>query len=211
MLAMDVSGSMQCGGCVGSPSIQPHVASAAMAMNVEPTDKEQDVQCGGCVGSPSIQPRVAAAAMAMVTARTENDPQFVAFSQTIVPMNINSNMSLEEVLKAASSVAKTNTAEITTSSTDCAQPMIYAQRNNMKIDVFVVYTDCEIGFGSVHPSEALKQYREHSGIHDAKLIVVGMTSNGFTIADPEDPGMFDMVGFDSAAPQVMREFILGNI
>ncbi|CAB3994153.1 60 kDa SS-A Ro ribonucleo -like, partial [Paramuricea clavata] len=32
MLAMDVSGSMQCGGCVGSPSIQPHVASAAMAM-----------------------------------------------------------------------------------------------------------------------------------------------------------------------------------
>jgi 60 kDa SS-A/Ro ribonucleoprotein len=89
--------------------------------------------------------------------------------------------------------------------------MIYAQENNMEIDVFVVYTDCEIGFGSVHPSEALKQYRIHSGIHDAKLIVVGMTSNGFTIANPEDPGMFDMVGFDSAAPQVMREFILGNI
>ena len=95
--------------------------------------------------------------------------------------------------------------------TDCAKPMLYAKANGLEIDVFVVYTDCETWFGDVHPSEALKQYREHSGIHDAKLIVVGMTSNGFTIADPEDPGMLDMAGFDSAAPQVMREFILGNI
>ena len=101
--------------------------------------------------------------------------------------------------------------QITMGGTDCAQPMIYAQRNNMEIDVFVVYTDCETWFGSVHPSEALKQYRIHSGVRDAKLIVVGMTSNGFTIADPEDPGMFDMAGFDSAAPQVMKEFILGNL
>ena len=95
--------------------------------------------------------------------------------------------------------------------TDCAQPMLHAKEKGLEIDVFVVYTDCETWFGSVHPSEALKQYREHSGIHDAKLIVVAMTSNGFTIADPEDPGMFDMAGFDSAAPEVMREFTLGNI
>ena len=82
MLAMDVSGSMQSGGCVGSPSIQPHVASAAMAM---------------------------------VTARTEDDHKFVAFSHTIVPMNINSNMRLEEVLKAASSVSdkvQVNTSKV---------------------------------------------------------------------------------------------------
>ena len=64
------------------------------------------------MGSPSIEPRVAAAAMAMVTARTEVDPKFVAFSHTIVPIDINSNMRLEEVLKAASSVAETNTAEV---------------------------------------------------------------------------------------------------
>ena len=95
--------------------------------------------------------------------------------------------------------------------TDCAQPMIYASAKNLKIDVFIVYTDCETWFGSIHPSEALKKYRVDSGIKDAKLIVVGMTSNGFTIADPKDPGMFDMAGFDSAAPRVMREFTLGNI
>ena len=95
--------------------------------------------------------------------------------------------------------------------TDCAQPMLYAIEKNLPVDVFVVYTDSETKAGIMHPCEALKRYREHSKITNAKLIVVAMTSNGFTIADPDDPGMFDMVGFDSAAPQVMREFILGNI
>ena len=30
-----------------------------------------------------------------------------------------------------------------------------------------------------------------------------MTSNGFTLADPDDPGMLDMAEFDSAAPEVI--------
>jgi 60 kDa SS-A/Ro ribonucleoprotein len=33
-----------------------------------------------------------------------------------------------------------------------------------------------------------------------------MTSTGFTIADPEDAGTLDVVGFDSAAPQVISDF-----
>ena len=94
--------------------------------------------------------------------------------------------------------------------TDCALPMTYAMDHNLEVDVFIVYTDCETRAGTTHPSEALRNYRRKFGIN-AKLIVVAMTSNGFTIADPEDPGMFDMAGFDSAAPQVMTEFITGTI
>lgn len=71
MLAMDVSGSMQSSGCVGSPSILPSIASAAMAM---------------------------------VTARTEKHHEFVAFSNSIVSLNINSSMTLEEVLTVVNSV-----------------------------------------------------------------------------------------------------------
>jgi 60 kDa SS-A/Ro ribonucleoprotein len=41
----------------------------------------------------------------------------------------------------------------------------------------------------------------------AKLIVVAMTSNGFTIADPNDAGMLDVVGFDAGVPGVIREFV----
>jgi len=37
--------------------------------------------------------------------------------------------------------------------------------------------------------------------------VVGMEANDFTIADPDDAGMLDVVGFDTAAPSVMSDFI----
>ena len=54
--------------------------------------------------------------------------------------------------------------------------------------------------------QALRAYRERMGI-PAKLVVVGMTSNGFSIADPDDAGMLDVVGFDTATPQVISEFV----
>jgi len=45
----------------------------------------------------------------------------------------------------------------------------------------VVYTDSETWAGTLHPAQALRQYRERM----AKLVVVGMASNGFTIAEPQ--------------------------
>jgi 60 kDa SS-A/Ro ribonucleoprotein len=39
--------------------------------------------------------------------------------------------------------------------------------------------------------------------------VVGMTATEFTIADPSDAGMLDVVGFDAAAPAVMADFSRG--
>ncbi|EDO47247.1 predicted protein [Nematostella vectensis] len=178
--------------------------------NVEPTNKRfllaMDVSgsmtWGECNGAPGITPAVASAAMAMVVARKEPNHCFVGFSTNLVPLSINETMKLDEVIQVIQSVPM--------GGTDCAQPMIYATQKKLKVDVFIVYTDCETWAGPIHPSEALKKYRAESGI-DAKLIVCAMTSNGFTLADPNDPGMLDMAGFDSAAPQVMNEFILGNI
>ena len=71
--------------------------------------------------------------------------------------------------------------------TDCALPMVEALKHRWEIDVFVVYTDSETWAGRLHPSQALRRYREKMGI-PAKLVVVGMASNGFSIADPEDAG-----------------------
>src|SRR2546426_763741 len=68
--------------------------------------------------------------------------------------------------------------------TDCALPMVWATKHKTKVDVFVVFTDSETWFGQIHPMQALSEYREKMGIR-AKLIVVGMTSNGFSIADPD--------------------------
>ena len=52
----------------------------------------------GCAGTSCITPRVASAAMAMVTARTESNHNFVAFSDKIVPLMIDKEMNLDEVL-----------------------------------------------------------------------------------------------------------------
>ena len=34
-----------------------------------------------------------------------------------------------------------------------------------------------------------------------------MTSNGFTLADPNDRGMLDVVGFDTTVPAVIANFV----
>ena len=82
--------------------------------------------------------------------------------------------------------------------------------NKRAVDTFVIYTDSETYAGSPHPSQALEQYRQSTGI-DAKMIVVGMVSNGFTIADPNDPGMLDVVGFSTDTPSVINAFGRGDI
>jgi 60 kDa SS-A/Ro ribonucleoprotein len=62
----------------------------------------------------------------------------------------------------------------------------------------------------MHPVQALRLYREKTGI-PARLVVVGMTSNGFSIADPSDSGMLDVVGFDTNTPQVISDFVRGEL
>jgi 60 kDa SS-A/Ro ribonucleoprotein len=83
--------------------------------------------------------------------------------------------------------------------------MLEALKNKIPVDKFVIYTDSETWFGKVHPYKALQQYRDKMGIN-SKLIVVGMTSTNFTIADPSDIGMLDVVGFDTGAPNIISTF-----
>lgn len=87
--------------------------------------------------------------------------------------------------------------------TDFALPMIWAMENKVKADVFVVYTDNETWYGKIHP---VQQYRNKTGI-PAKLIVAGMIANSFSIADPDDNGMLDVIGFDTATPALMEDFV----
>ena len=177
---------------------------------VEPTNKRYllAIDVSGsmnvpCIGSTSITCRDAAAAMMMVTARTEDKYDVVAFSHKLTKVDINKNDALSDVI--------CKTRDIKFGGTDCALPMIWAQEQRKIYDVFIVYTDNETWYGKVHPSRALKDYRAVMSIPDAKLIVAGMASNGFTIADPDDFGMLDIVGFDSGATQTIAKFSLGEV
>jgi 60 kDa SS-A/Ro ribonucleoprotein len=149
-------------------------------------------------GIPGLTPRDASAAMALITAATEDDYRMVAFQDKLTELSITPRQRLDDVVRRISGMSF--------GSTDCAQPMLWALKNKVKADVFVVYTDSETWHGSIHPVQALRQYREQMGI-PAKLIVVGMVSNGFSIADPSDGGMLDVVGFDTATPQLISDFV----
>lgn len=140
----------------------------------------------------------AAAAMAMVTARVESEWGVMAFADGFRKLPITPKMSLAEILR--------HTENVNFGGTDCALPMLWALKNRVAVDAFYVYTDNETWAGHIHPPQALNQYRQQTGI-PAKLIVVGMAANEFTIADPADAGMLDVVGFDASAPAVMADFI----
>jgi 60 kDa SS-A/Ro ribonucleoprotein len=171
----------------------PQVADAldaafyASFQNVEPTGKRWllaldvsgSMSMGTVAGVPGLTPRVASAAMALITAATEQHHTFLGFAHELIPLAISPRQRLDDVVRAVS--------DIPFGGTDCALPMVWAMKHKAKVDVFVVYTDSETWFGQIHPMQALSQYRAKMGIR-AKLIVVGMTSNGFSIADPDDPG-----------------------
>ncbi len=149
-------------------------------------------------GMTGVTPRIGAAAMALAALRTEPESQVVAFSHQLVPVGLSAAMRLDHVVDTLD--------RIPMGGTDCALPMLWARKRKVPVDVFVVYTDSETWAGAAHPAQALRDYRRAMGI-DAKLIVVGMVSNGFSIADPDDPGMLDVVGFDTATPALMARFV----
>ncbi|MDR0717571.1 MAG: hypothetical protein LBF50_09175, partial [Azoarcus sp.] len=116
---------------------------------------------------------------------------------SIARLAISPRQRLDDILKTISNLPF--------SGTDCALPMLWAIEHKAKVDTFVIYTDNETWAGGIHPHQALRRYRETMGI-PARLIVVGMTSTGFSIADPDDAGMLDVAGFDTAVPNVIADF-----
>lgn len=177
--------------------------------NVEPTGKDTllaiDVSgsmgCGDIAGIPGLTPRAGAAAMALVTANVEPSWHVVGFANRIYEPAISPRMRLDQVMSLIS--------RHDFGSTDCSLAMRTAQERKWSVEAFQVYTDSETNaYGQIQPAQALKNYRKATGLA-AKLIVIGMVSNGFTIADPNDPGMLDVVGFDSNAPAIIADFVRG--
>ncbi|KAL4660129.1 60 kDa SS-A/Ro ribonucleoprotein [Arapaima gigas] len=178
-------------------------------VNVEPTGKrfvlgvDVSSSMSSTVLGTGVSATATAAAMTMAVARTEVDFQILVFSEgPVIPCAITPDMSLAEV-----------TAELVKTpggGTDCALPILWAAQNEIPADVFIIFTNNVTFVGKVHPAEALKMHREKMGV-SSKLMVCGLTSNGFTIADPEDRGMLDICGFDSGALHVFRNFVLDLI
>lgn len=163
----------------------------------------------GAIAGSHLTPRDGSAAMALVTAKTEKWNHIVGFSTAgggyygggnslLKELDISPKQTLPQAVKAVS--------DLPFGGTDCSLPMQYALQRKLEVDCFVVYTDNETYAGVMHPFQALQKYRQETGI-PAKLIVVGMIANEFTIADPSDAGMLDVVGFDTSVPTIMADFV----
>ena len=75
----------------------------------------------------------------------------------------------------------------------------------------MIYTGSETCAGNTHPAQVLADSRRRASGIDARLVVVGLASNGFSIADDKDSGMLDVVGFDTATPQLISDFARGTL
>ena len=157
---------------------------------------------GEIAGVPGLSPSAATAALAVVAARTEPWTAIMGFADSFRDLGITAKDRVD--------VATRKVSGLTFGSTDASLPMTWALQNKIQVDTFVVMTDNETWAGRIQPVQALEKYRQATGI-GAKLIVVGMTSTGFTIADPNDAGMLDVVGFDGATPALMAKFAKGEI
>ena len=196
---------------------------------VEPTGKRYylgldisgSMWSGAVAGIPGFPPAVAAGAMAMVTVKTELQYYAAGFTTMggrgyyggmhggsgglsgtgveMTPISLSPKMRLDAVGRMMQALSSKM------GGTDCALPMLDALHRKLEVDVFAIYTDSESWHGKIHPMQALREYRQKTGIA-AKLVVVGMVANNFTIADPQDGGTMDVVGFDTATPNLIADF-----
>ena len=196
-------------------SVQPTGKNYLLALDVSGSMGSAIQGCG------TLTCREAAAAMAMVTAKLEQNWQVIGFTcesgggwgwgsrnnsssdpdSGVTVLNISPKMRLDQVCEV--------TARQDFGGTDCSQPMLYALKHKIEVDTFMVYTDNETWAGRMQPFQALRKYRQEMG-RQARLIVCGLTSDKFTIADPRDPGMLDICGMDTSVPDLISSFSKGE-
>ena len=186
--------------------------------NVEPANKRTLIalDVSGSMGSQiynsPLRSCEVTACFSLVTAATEPVTETYGFTSGsggwdyhrsgFSKLNISPDMTLDAVQKE---VVKHNFG-----ATDCSLPFTKALEFGLEVDTFLVLTDNETYAGGTHVHQALKKYRDQTGI-PAKLIVGATTATPFTIGDPSDKGTLNLAGIDSSWPSIVSDFSAGRI
>lgn len=173
--------------------------------NVEPSgeriylalDASGSMQRSAVAGMPYMSAAMASAALAMMFVRTEPECTIAAFHDEIVPVDITRK---DRVDRACGAIMRQPRG------TDASLPMQDALERGLAVDAFVIVTDNETWAGDQHPVQALDRYRRSTGIA-AKLVVIAMAANGYSITDPNDALQMDVAGFDASVPQLVAAFV----
>ncbi|XP_071155861.1 RNA-binding protein RO60-like [Mytilus edulis] len=166
-------------------------------------------------GTQSLPSLVAASAIAMITARKEDKVQLVYFADKATELTLTSESSLKEIseeiskqILVSAALPPVGSGDTPKQPCDLAAPIRWATENSKKIDVFINITDSLDRTGDITPSKALMQYRKEMNMPKAKLVSCGLCNANMKTADPNDPRMIDIAGFDATVPIIINKFIL---
>jgi len=161
-------------------------------------DVSGSMQESKCSGSPVLQCVEAAGATAMLFVNAESNIHTMAFDTCARELPITKSQRLDDVLKAIK--------RLSGGGTDISEPIAYALKRKIKVDAFVILTDNETWAGDAHPVQMLRKYRQSIN-QSAKLVVLATASNKGDICDPNDTLSLGIAGFDTAALQLVSQFI----
>jgi 60 kDa SS-A/Ro ribonucleoprotein len=171
-------------------------------------DAGESMHYDNVLGCGLVSPLVASAAMALILARTEPTYQVVALTSCIEPLKVSSTDSLPETCTAITALKTRGIMA------DCSRPMLWAADTRKEVDVFVVYTDQRGGApagSDMTPMKALNQYCDTMGRPNTRLVVVTLTSPETALVDINDSRILHLAGFDTATPDIIRSFAMGEL
>ncbi|XP_028967237.1 60 kDa SS-A/Ro ribonucleoprotein [Galendromus occidentalis] len=131
--------------------------------------------------------------------------QALAFGRAgLHDLEINQKMTMADLLERCE--------EVDPGTASLCLPLRWASQRNNEFDVIIVCTDRQCNtVDTVHPAEALKDYRRICNVNDAKYVTCAWFSRGFAVAPPDEAGMLDVCCFDENIIKIIVNFALDNI
>lgn len=179
------------------PAIEPAGKRTMIALDV--SGSMTSSAAGYCLSAREV-----VAGMALATMNSEPMWGVYGFSTRFMPLQLSPGMRLDTAMRYM--------AGLPYDGTDVALPMLWAAKNRIEVDTFQISTDYETWAGSVHPHQALENYRQKMGI-DARMQYVAVAPNAWTanVADPADTRQLDVSGFDSDIPNLLAAHSRGDL
>ncbi|KAG1653834.1 SS-A/Ro ribonucleoprotein [Nymphon striatum] len=152
------------------------------------------------ISNTSLTPAVASALLIMSLIRQDNGlVNALAFgSKGLRALDINNKMTVNDITRRMKETAM--------GFVNLSEPLQWAQKKKKHIDMFIICTDTQTSPGDVHPADALKEYRKTMNLPNAKYVVCAMSTSNVSIAPPDEPGMLDLIGFDSNTFRIINDF-----
>lgn len=180
--------------------------------NVRPTGKRiclsvdvsGSMSWGEIAQVPGLTPQDAAAALALIFLKVEphGNVDLFAFSTKLTPVNYTGIDTLQQMIDRFK--------KFQCGGTDASLPIETAIEKKVGYDAFISITDNETWAHRRAPSAALDEYNRKMH-RNAAGVAIGMTATEFSVFDSSKPNQMNIVGFDSAGPMILNNFIAGNL